>query len=173
MRILSRKIWRAFPELDQFDDETCKRYITRAKQMKGENGRALLIIFTVVTVFVLMISSASFQFTVLSGWAERFAKYGKVQPFTEMSILIWIFLTGLFVPWLVGLVVRDKILERCVRKQVKCASCPECGYNLIGLSIYGSDGHRLVKCPECGYDVSLGDHLITEADIDPTLLAKY
>jgi len=140
--------------------------------MKGENGRTLLILFSVVTAFVLMISFTDIQYNAIYWVAKQSAAYGKVRPFTEMSVLILVLLNGICVPWFIGLVVRDKLLERCVRKQVEGAICPECGYNLIGLTIYGPSDHRLVKCPECGHEVALGDHLITEADIDPTLLAN-
>ena len=35
MRLLTTKIWRAYPELDGYDDDVCKRYIKRAKRLQN------------------------------------------------------------------------------------------------------------------------------------------
>jgi len=49
VRLISRKIWRAFPELDAFDDETCERYINRSWHLL-ESFRGWLLAGGVVTV---------------------------------------------------------------------------------------------------------------------------
>jgi DNA-directed RNA polymerase subunit RPC12/RpoP len=51
-------------------------------------------------------------------------------------------------------------------------TCCECGYSLIGLSLVKSSAEPTVICPECGHRIVLREMGITEAGIDPTLLAK-
>ena len=51
MRILSRKIWRAFPEFDQFDDETCKRYMRQVTSSGNMWFIALLTFLSVLVAF--------------------------------------------------------------------------------------------------------------------------
>jgi len=43
---------------------------------------------------------------------------------------------------------------------------------LIGLSLIEETSDPTVKCPECGHQIVLREMGITQADIDPTLLAK-
>jgi DNA-directed RNA polymerase subunit RPC12/RpoP len=51
------------------------------------------------------------------------------------------------------LIVRDRWLRWALRRHIKSAKCPGCGYLLLGLQV--QDG--AVVCPECGDRLMLTD----------------
>lgn len=165
MRLVSRKIWRAFPELDQYDDQVCRLYVRHAKRLKNAWKGVLLILVTlfmglVVWVVLLRLSA---------DYIEKIAviNHGAYEP-----IMITAAITGLFwFPVLCALIVRDLWLRFCIRSQLRTANCAKCGYNLIGLTVHGASDSRFVVCPECGIRTALNTGHITEADINPNLLS--
>lgn len=172
MRILSRKIWRAFPELDQFDDAICKKYVNRAHAMRGRVLRVCVILMVVMFGFVvaMIIAEPEQQFLAyITKWFSQDSSVGD-----GVIRLTWLLpvMNVIWMPWLAGAITRDYLLERCLKKQLSSASCQGCGYNLIGLTVYGDINNRTVRCPECGFVTDLKSGHITEADIDPSLLTK-
>ena len=174
MRILSRKIWRAFPELDKYDDEVCQRYIRHAQRSNTLwKGVVQMIIAMLVGVVVwggLMFNYDAIVY-YLHSWYD-------IEIFDFVSgVVVDLFLavriTGyIWFPVLCMLLVRDRWLNRCVRKQLSGIKCGACGYSLIGLTLIDDAPKPTVICPECGHDIVLGDMGLTPADIDPTLLTK-
>jgi ribosomal protein S27AE len=59
------------------------------------------------------------------------------------------------------LLVRDRWLIRTIRLRVRQASCPGCGYSLLGLAVELG----VVTCPECAAPFFLADHGMTPEDI--------
>jgi len=82
-------------------------------------------------------------------------------------------ITGyIWFPVLCMLLVRDRWLNRCVRKQLSGIKCGACGYSLIGLALAEDAPDPAVICPECGHHIVLQVMGLTPADIDPTRLTK-
>lgn len=170
MRILSRKIWRAFPELDQFDDAVCKRYIQRAEAMKGHWKRLVIVIASLLLGLVLAGVIVNPEFQLLMSFFRYQNENEKLSTGTITAIEVFVGTNFIWIPWMAGLFTRDVLLERCVRKQVSDAKCNACNYNLIGLSVFSEADKRVVRCPECGELTELNVGHISEADINPTLL---
>lgn len=169
MRLVSSKIWRAFPELDPYDDATCQRYITRARQVRRSGLHQLAILITLVVSLALAITLAAPHFYALEWIASMLSRHGKVDAMTDTLLNLLVFVSFIWVPALAALIVRDRLLYACLRQHLGGAICPGCRYSLIGLEIYGPSGMPIVKCPECGDEVKLNHHSLTEADINPEL----
>ena len=166
MRILTKKIYRAYPELDKFDNEVCKRYIKRAIRLQNtwKFGALMFLIFPITWALW-----AGLMYLVTFLVELRF--FEKLPGLLQDSFLA-VMLSGIaWVPLLVILFARDRWLHRCIRKQLTGVQCPPCGYSLIGLTINTPDTPS-VHCPECGQVTLLSDLGLTEADIDPTLASS-
>lgn len=164
MRLISRKIWRAFPELDRYDDQVCRLYVRHAKRLKNAWKGVLLILATLFVALVVWVVLLRLNV----GYIEKItaANHGDYAP-----IVITAATTGLFwFPVLCALIVRDLWLRFCIRSHLRTSNCARCGYNLIGLTILGENDSRFVVCPECGIRTALNTGHITESDINPELL---
>ena len=140
MRLPISKIYRAFPELDRFDDDACEVYVERAKarnRLRTSCGGAVAGV-----VFVVFAGAAMWLMILLSIHLPR-------GPRTELWNLALIG-TEFGVLTLLGCVfsflTRDYFLRRLLRWELQGVRCPDCNYSLLGLRI--DDGK--VTCPECG-----------------------
>tara|TARA_R110002072_G_scaffold42064_15_gene118292 strand:+ start:9037 stop:9432 length:396 start_codon:yes stop_codon:yes gene_type:complete len=98
---------------------------------------------------------------------------GTIFPFWIVVCGFLFIASGFFwVPALVGLYARDIWLNECIRKQLESTACTQCDYSLIGLTPIEHEGDRAVQCPECGTYAQLNTGHLSEADIDPTLIAR-
>ena len=168
MRILTRKIHRAYPELDKFDDKVCTRYIKRAKRLQNA-WKGWVFILLSVPVGLVLWSVFSFMTAIFMSGLESQYYLALFDP--PNMILIVTFYTGfIWFPLLTCLFTRDRWLHRCVRKQLTGVQCPTCGYSLIGLSLLKDTPAPTVHCPECGHHTALKTLGLTPADIDPTLI---
>jgi len=165
MRILTRKIYRAYPELDKYEDDVCKRYIKRAKRLQNAWKFWLML-------FVALPISLAVWVGVVFGTGYLMNEYFHDVSYTTETFIFLVSGTGIaWMPALTSLFIRDRWLHRCIRKQLTGVQCPPCGYSLIGLTIINPD-HPIVHCPECGQVTLLSDLGLTEADIDPTLASS-
>ena len=151
MRLIRKRIYRAFPELDRFSDEQCRRFVGAANSSWGRRvGRWAIV--ALVTV---------------AGWAVAIAGVGLFgdrldRVFLRVSSL-WAVVWGLALvgvmtaPLIAALVARDLLLRRRVRGLIqRSGACPECHYSLLGMRV-GAD--LRVTCPECARVI----------DVDPAL----
>lgn len=152
MRLLTRKIYRAFPELDSYDDEQCRRFIRSARGglwRQGIVGIGLLVVGAVLVV-------ASLAAALWVGdWLEKHTsvRRGAVGDFYLLALTIPVAGLG---P-LAVIVLRDLTLRLRVRNVLRTRGfCPQCRYSLIGLSV---SANATVSCPECG----------TVTPVDPSL----
>jgi DNA-directed RNA polymerase subunit RPC12/RpoP len=165
MRILTKKIHRAYPELDKFDDDVCKRYVKRAKRLQNSWK------FWLILVIVVPISWALWVIVVFA--ISSFLDMSGAPKITGLTrdLILTVLMTGFaWVPLVAALLTRDRWLHRCIRKQLTGVQCPTCGYSLIGLSLLKDAPDPTVHCPECGHTTALKTLGLTEADIDPTLI---
>jgi hypothetical protein len=146
MRWLVRKIWRAYPELDRYSDETCRAFM---RKVQGPVWfRALGAVFSVACVVV---STYWLTDRVLVPWTWR-----RLQG-PEYSW--WIFARDLalgaaaiaFTAGACALLVlrlRDWAIHIGLRRVLRGSGrCVGCSYSLVGLPVPDSFE---VACPECG-----------------------
>ncbi len=159
MRLITRQIHRAFPELDSYDDEQCARFIKAAR-----SGASVWFLHTTAILAVTL--PLLFVGIGLSAWASDKLR---IYSFTTQSfelwlgIALWMLATVLFLGFglVAGYLTRDLLLRRRLRYILQTrGGCPGCGYSVIGLAVTTKDnGATSVRCPECG----------SEVEVDPSL----
>jgi hypothetical protein len=164
MRLLTRTLWRAFPELDGFDDAQCARFVRAAARPLGHRllRWALVLLFAGLGALLLPLA------LLAEGYADRRGWIGSTPVADALTkprwMAEWLFLT--IIPTLcfsfgglLGLLTRDVLLRLRVRAVLgHRGRCERCRYFLGGLPV-GAD--LKVTCPECGQetlvDASLGE----------------
>lgn len=162
MRLYVKHIWRAFPELDRFSDEQCRRFTKAARRSRP----LWLRLFHWLVQWAAWAACASAGLWAL-GAIERWT-YSNNQPLT--ATYVWIAVSGVaallltvagVLAWLLfsHLFLRRRIAW-VLRARGRCAGC---GYVLVGLPV--TAGNRVV-CPECGFeaevDRSLGELSVSD-----------
>lgn len=150
MRLLTRRIYRAFPELDRYTDEQCSRFVKSAR--KG--GLTTLLHTAAILATLLPLMGAA-----LLGTTYLYDKLGTAN--IALLRVPW----GFEIAWLLascalfacamsaGLLVRDILLRRRLKFILRTrGACPACQYSLIGLTV--SD-ESMVQCPECGVEIEV------------------
>lgn len=163
MRIPTRKIYRAFPELDQFSDEQCERFMQRLR-VSGARNTIPQAVFVAVTVVGLAIacSASSFVFAVLEDELQS-RRNGDVHSIYDFVVL----LIGFGLPVFLGLIARDFTLRRhlklVINEKLDRIRCLACKYILIGQVVHENQ----VTCPECGSVMPLDQLGIVAEDLIP------
>ncbi len=150
MRIPLGKVYRAFKELDQFDDQQCEWYIRRAK-WKHIVSMILVGIVAVGAVLLFIVLAL-----LIEGWLLTSVQNTAFAMSFQSSVMsVVAALAGVLVPVAIGLVIglmiRDVWLRWAVRKELAQTRCLRCDYQLIGLPVHSG----VVRCPECGMDNKL------------------
>jgi len=157
MRLLVRKVYRAFPELDSYSDEQCSRFVHAAKR---GIWRKLFRYGLLGTALVLIMLAVLF----LSAMAAMAAPFPPKSPFwwyesVGVLVLIAMGIPSLALVWY----FRDWMLRRRIGFVLRSRGrCGGCGYSLIGLPV---SANATVVCPECGFDCKV-DEAIGELTID-------
>lgn len=160
MRLLTRKkLFRAFPELDAYSDETCGRFVKAAIRPLGIK---LLIAVAVVPELVIGLSGALWGISAIVDAVDLRGR-GPVQMgkcvMLGTGVAAWMLLAGAGAFWVRDWVVRGRI-SRLFRHHGRC---PRCSYSLVGLAV--GEGNN-VLCPECAHsttvDPSLGELVLDE-----------
>lgn len=156
MRIPGSKVYRAFPELDRYRDDQCRRFVASANRGFWRKVVAAACILSVLIpcwfgagyVTVEQIEPALFS-NVDGG------------PSTVRVILLLLAAIALFVVGaLPPLVVRDFLLRIRISSVLRDRGfCLVCRYRLVGLPVTTHLGRATVACPECA----------TVCDVDPSL----
>ena len=155
MRIPLYKAYRAFPELDPFDDERCLAYVRTARRSHPWS-RVLVWIVSAALVF-----PGTYISVLLVGALHRLVFGGLATTNWEIAGVLGSFALAVAAPLIAALAVGDLWLRRAIQRQLRLSSCPRCGYSLLGLRV--SDG--AVTCPECGDVIRLADIGLTPADV--------
>jgi phage FluMu protein Com len=138
MRLLTRQLHRAFPELDPFDDERCDRFVAQAA--RSRTGRLVSILAVLAAAAVGLVGPpAAISWLRSSPWSVSLA----ITP-------IWIdaaFVAGFVLGPFAAIIARDVALRLRIRRVIRARGrCYGCGYSLLGIPI----GANLeVVCPEC------------------------
>lgn len=161
MRLPWTKLYRGFPELDRFSDDQCEAWLGR---LWGAAPAAMWASVGVPLAVGLLAASACVQlgFWFLSPMLDELGQAGGAHRllWQWLAVAAWVALVG-GPGGLVALVLRDRIVRRIVKRQLKSRACMKCGYSLLGLPVTGGT----VVCAECGGRVTLADRGLTAADL--------
>lgn len=124
---------------------------------------------SVIAAFFGSIIIAETHFAFLYWFARLLNNGNQISIMVDTFLNLLVFVSYIWMPYLAGLITRDRLLRRSLRVHFDGAICPNCKYNLVGLELHGPESARRVKCPECGRDMSLNNMNLTEADINPHL----
>ena len=152
LRIITSKLYRAFPELDGFDDDQCERLLRHVKSgvSYGPSLVLALLGFGVVSFLLgivlgrVITGALTVYFLNLAGryWSDY------------LVMLVYMILT-LSIPAVVGLVTRDVVMRIHIRRamaaRLKRIQCLGCKYLLLGQRVI----EGFVTCPECGMRMTL------------------
>lgn len=166
MRILTKYLWRAFPELDRFSDDQCARFVHSA------NSRRLARIITwSITLFASALAAAIAIIGPI--WARP--SYNRPRAFPTYEDIfehvflgkLWFWVLWMTAAMLAGFVTRDILLRVRIRRLLRVRSvCMQCRYSLLGLTV---PSDLIVHCPECGtptqVDASLGELTVDDAGV--------
>lgn len=145
MRIPLWRVYRAFPELDPFEDERCVRFVRSARRgWRRQLGHGALVLLAAAPVTL----GCVFGMLVLADRWKVF-EYGlegllhwRVVP--QVAACLGLACLG---P-MVGAVARDALMRRRLVEVIRARGvCPACSYSLIGLAVAAD---FTVQCPECG-----------------------
>ena len=150
MRIIANPIYRAFPELDGFTDEQCRRYVDLAR-----GGQRSGVMFEVARVMLSLGCVYVSSPVVLRNWS-----------WSEADWLITLSVAMMATVFLLSMLFwRDVLLRLLVRRVLRgTARCPSCDYSAMGLVVSANDA---VTCPECGKSIDITayrDHCVAGAD---------
>ena len=163
MRIITQRIYRAFPELDDFTDKQCKLLMQRVRL--GKAAHRGMGVSALAAGFIAFIPSAGLSF-LLFDLLEMFYFDLGLRRFERFAIATS-FLTSLGPTFLSGLVIRDLILRRlllnALRIRIDKVRCLKCKYILIGQR----DHNGAVTCPECGQTTLLKQLGLEPHDLIP------
>ncbi len=155
MRLLTRKIHRAFPELDSYGDEQCDRFIRSAR------SSPLVVVLHTVAILGTMLPLLMLGLLGALKLSDRWMvfAFADLSDIFTLRMLKWLSTGGLMLlagP-IAGYVVRDLLLRQRLRYVLrKRGGCPGCGYSVIGLRVERHEsGASIVRCPECGVQVEV------------------
>lgn len=165
-RLPTRRVYRAFRELDTYNDEQCRRFVQAAK---GSIRRRLFAL-----AFIALVTLIGTSASLVSFW---YIQRTLLDPHRSLNIghplVTWygwllnitLGIAGFAVGPILGYLTRDFFLIRRIRHILRTrGTCISCRYTLVGLFVT-PDLH--VTCPECGttttVDPALGELVTDEA----------
>ncbi len=161
MRIVTSKLYRAFPELDHLTDEQCERLIRRVRNQRFNAWKtACMSIVAVVATTVAAIVLVFLMGSMLGDWLEK--------TDLRQTIAAWISIIAIIGwPAFMGLITRDVYLRHglmiALNDYIERVRCLKCQYILIGLP---AEAGR-VTCSECGHMMTLDSLGASEQDLIP------
>ena len=163
MRLPTSKIYRAFSELDGFNDAQCQLLMQRVRlEMSSRQTMILAVIGVALAVMLVMWPIMNQILEILKQHNPRWAMAGR--DLWRM----WVWTLGVVLPATVaGFYTRDtfmrKLLVRAINVHIERVRCPQCKYILIGQR----DHNGSVTCPECGHTTLLHLLGLEPADLIP------
>lgn len=144
MRLITRNVYRAIPELDGFSDETCRRIVAQVYRLRWIG---ISIAMLAAVVLSLPITVAAVLVVVHFIGENIWAPKSELQS----SLVFAAIITSIVgVPGILAFMVRDYILRiGCEWLVKRNERCPACRYPLTGLR---TAPDQTVRCPECGTD---------------------
>lgn len=154
MRLITRTVHRAFPELDAFDDDACRRFVRSAEG--GPTASAPRVLATALVGGVL--SGASIGLVWRMGRLHGRGRADDLPVLVQSGLALIVLL---LLSWAIALLTRDVLLRLGIRRILaNSARCGRCGYSLLGVPAARSSGEvggvsggpdaLHITCPECG-----------------------
>lgn len=139
MRIITRKLHKAFRELDRFEEPRARAFV----RVVSSGWRARGFRYGVMAVVAMPML---FGLVILVGWV---ASLGSRTTLAQDIVHTGIALTlGLALTFLAVMLTRDQMLRWRIRRLIRRrGTCQMCNYSLLGMPV-GPD--LIVTCPECG-----------------------
>jgi hypothetical protein len=165
-RLPTRRVYRAFRELDTYSDEQCRRFVQAAK---GSIRRRLFALAVIVLVTLIGTSAGIVGFWyVQNTWFDPHRSLNIGHPLVTWYgwlLNIALGITACAVGPILGYLTRDFFLIRRIRHILRTrGTCISCRYTLVGLFVAPDLN---VTCPECGttttVDPALGELVTDEA----------
>jgi hypothetical protein len=152
---MTLKVYRAFPELDRYSDEQCRRFIRAARR----GVRSWWHLFLYIVVFHVGLGIAGGIAVAAFGYSEDYQTARRADIWWVSALAFLVAVPAVAIVPMGVLLMRDVLLRRRVRWVLKTQSaCPSCRYGLIGLAV---SPDNTITCPECGHaaavDPSLGE----------------
>lgn len=135
MRLPLSKVYRAFPELDRFDDAACRAFVSDVSRQHWWSALRTAIFSTVIAVLL-----ALGGLTLIG--TEMARRDSALTQWAELAGLVAVFVG----PIVFGMAMRDWWLRRRLQERIDASRCFACNYSLIGMPA----GDAGVCCPECG-----------------------
>ncbi len=164
MRIITRKLHKAFRELDRFEEPRAVAFV----RVASSGWRARGFRYGVMAVVAMPML---FGVVILVGWV---ASLGSRTTLAQDIVHTGIALTlGLALTFLAVMLTRDLMLRWRIRRLIRRrGTCQMCNYSLLGMPV-GPD--LIVTCPECGDQLKADpamNELATTADGRQTFAPK-
>ncbi|MBX3316527.1 MAG: hypothetical protein KF902_06645 [Phycisphaeraceae bacterium] len=166
LRLPLKHLHRAFPELDGYSDEQCRRFIHASRGSASLRFlRSLAIAFITILATAASLASVIYvHFSLLTN-SRTLAPGSPLLTWYGLLLNIAIILVACSTPPILGFFTRDLFLIRRVRKILRThGTCISCRYTLVGLFVAPD---LSVTCPECGtsttVDPALGELVTDEA----------
>ncbi len=135
MRLPLSKVYRAFPELDRFDDAACRAFVSDVSRQHWWSALQTAI-FSVVVAVLLALGGLLIIGTEMAQRQSVLTRWG------ELAGLIVVFVG----PILFGMAMRDWWLRRRLQERIDASRCFACNYSLVGMPAEEAG----IRCPECG-----------------------
>lgn len=147
MRIPGSKVYRAFPELDPFPDESCRKFVQAAT--RGVIRKAL-IATVVLPIAVFGFGCAVYLWMLGLDVLEKSTGHRIDALGLWMLPLAAILLIMALVGVLPAIFARDLMLRISLSRVLRdSGTCFSCGYGLIGLPANRENEGWWIRCPEC------------------------
>ncbi|MFZ4573038.1 MAG: hypothetical protein ACOYN0_01490 [Phycisphaerales bacterium] len=158
MRLLTRKLWRAFPELDRYSDEQCRRFVRAARgSWLRRLGRGLC---STAVACVPLLACVMWRVAIAALRGRTASPNGSWLLMGGYAIVL---VASILAAPVLAYVCRDLLLRRRVRYVLRDrGSCVSCRYSLIGVPVPTGN---VVVCPECASPCEV-DPALTELSLD-------
>lgn len=165
MRIVTRKLHRAFPELDAYTDDQCVQYMKNLRQRKLHFSLWLILLPFLITLAYFIVVPIGLVFSI------KLMNNANLMSLNNDALFYTIILSYAVIWWIgsgvVALLSRDVImgsqLKKIVNSQLIKTRCRTCSYSLIGQT----PQNGMLVCPECGVATSMQTLGITDDDLIP------
>lgn len=169
MRLITRNIWRAFPELDRFSDDQCRRFVRAANARRLARGATWLVSLVVGALAATIAFSVPIWYqSAPTRWHFSINFEYLLDHRLANSMLFWVW--WMAIGGLGTFLARDLLLRMRLRRLLRTrATCVQCHYSLLGLTVPPS---LVVCCPECGTPTHV-DAALGELTTDETGTARF
>lgn len=156
------RVYRAFPELNRFSNEQCRRFVARAQRRHP--------VATALSAAAALAATAGGWAMIAVGWSALAralpADWSRAVSVHEMGVIAWmiVLVVCMTVGPLCGLSVRWLCVRWLVRRHLNRAVCPRCRTSILGRPLEPG-AEPTVACQRCGASVPLAARGLCPEDV--------